>query len=347
MENKLYFTMRTKKNILIVRTDRIGDVVLTLPMIYMIKKNEPESDIFFMARKYTMDLLEGNDKVKKCLIYDKTSSYRENISNLKKLEIDMVFIASPSFKLAFILFMASIPVRIGTGYRWYSFFFNRKVFEHRKYAENHELEFNLNLLKSVNYDTDGIREFNIPILKSDEEKVDRVLENENIQNSDTIVILHPGSGGSAMDLPKEKIIELSNLLLENNIKLILTGGKGEENLINEISSRLKGVHICIVNKFNLREYACLCKKAKIFISNSTGPIHIAAAVGTFVAGFYPPIIACSEKRWGPYTDRKLIFTPDLKEKCIKCTKSKCIHYNCMDKISIPKVYIAIKEIINN
>jgi ADP-heptose:LPS heptosyltransferase len=132
---------------------------------------------------------------------------------------------------------------------------------------------------------------------------------------------------------------------DKSFKIILTGGKGEETLVEHINNNINGFSISLVNCLNLRELACLIKTAKLFISNSTGPIHIAAAVGTFVVGFYAPITACSERRWGPYTNNKIIFTPEVPE-CKKCTLKKCKHYNCMEKISIPEVYRKISYILN-
>ncbi len=87
----------------------------------------------------------------------------------------------------------------------------------------------------------------------------------------------------------------------------------------------------------------MIKLASVFVSNSTGPIHIAGAVGTPVVGFYPPIKVMSPRRWGPYTENKAIFVPNVPFECEKCVGKRCKFFDCMDMINIDDVLRAIKE----
>ena len=90
----------------------------------------------------------------------------------------------------------------------------------------------------------------------------------------------------------------------------MTGTKEDEAQINNIVSKAeKNDRVFSVFDLNLRELAALLKKVKLFIGNSSGPIHIAAAVGTFVIGLYSPVKVESPVRWGPYTEKKKIFVP--------------------------------------
>jgi heptosyltransferase-3 len=97
-------------------------------------------------------------------------------------------------------------------------------------------------------------------------------------------------------------------------------------------------NIFIINDLDIREFTALCKSTKLFVSNSTGPIHIAAAVGTFCVGFYSPVRQESAVRWAPYTDKKKIFTPDLEE-------GESLH-NIMDKIKPEDVKSFILDYLN-
>ena len=88
----------------------------------------------------------------------------------------------------------------------------------------------------------------------------------------------------------------------------------------------------------------LIKKANLFISNSTGPLHIAAAFGVYVIGFYPKILSCSQKRWGPYTKHKTIFNPTID--CSNCTREQCEKLNCMNSIDIGRVFDETRRVLN-
>lgn len=342
--------MRNKKNILIVRTDRVGDVVLTFPMIYLLKKNIPDSNIFFMVSDYTKDLLEYDKNINELIILDK--SFIKNYLNLKKYKIDIAIIASPNFILAFLFFLARIPIRVGTAYRWYSFFFNKRHFEHRKFGNKHELEYNFNLLKELNIDVEYNINYPISINEIDKSRVDSFIDFSGKKIK--LITIHPGSGGSALDLPfnkmKELLIEINKI---KDVKICLTGLDKEAEQINQLNSSINNNALCFINKLNLRELAYLIKKSKIFISNSTGPIHLAANVGTSIIGFYPPVKAMSIERWGPYTNKRFIFIPEKRYNsnylvdgyCKKCKREKCVYYNCMNYLSIDTIMKKINELL--
>ena len=94
--------------------------------------------------------------------------------------------------------------------------------------------------------------------------------------------------------------------------------------------------------FAKSELICLINKAEIFVSNSTGPIHISAALNKYTIGFYPKLLACSAERWGPYTTKALVFKPETD--CKACSREQCKNIDCMNSIQMPKVFVEIKKI---
>jgi len=144
--------MKTLRNLLIVRTDRIGDVILSLPLAGIVKKNYPDCRITFLLREYTKPLAENHPHIDEIMILKSENNkliYRENIKQIKSKKFDACIIVNPDFSISLMLYLSNIKIRIGTGFRLYSFLFNRKVYEHRKYGEKHELEYNVNLLKEI------------------------------------------------------------------------------------------------------------------------------------------------------------------------------------------------------
>ncbi len=333
------------QRILIVRTDRIGDVILTLPMAQALKRNLPGVIIGMLIQRYTSELVELNPSVDHILYYDdgtKPLSFFALVRFLRVQHYNVVFHTHPRFRLALTTAIARIPIRVGTGYRWYSFLFNRKVFEHRKVAERHELEYNLHLLGAIGCaagDEDRIPRLEIPA--QDVEKVRRYLKGAGINEGSKIVIIHPGSGRSARDWPAGNFGSLARRLSAlKSVRVIVTGGKGEEQLVDEVQSRGGAGVVSIVDKFSLREFGALAQLSSLFIANSTGPLHLAATVGAPVIGLYPQVTALSAARWGPYTPNKTIFSPVGKpSNCVKCLRGtgEC---ECMSSISVEDVYRA-------
>ena len=337
------------KNILLVRIDRIGDVILSLPMLPLLKRRYPNASISVLMRKYTRELVEQHSCVDEVLVYeheDSVQSLWAILREIRKRHFDIAIIPYPRFRPALILFFAGIRIRVGSGYRWYSFLFNRRVFEHRKDAKRHEAEYNINLLRPLGIEPGAEPEFEFSIPQSACDRVDSLLAVDSVRVEDKFIILHPGSGGSSRDWSGKNFSKLGNEVERRlGMKVIVTGGKGEEQLVQEITAGMTGSPLAIVAKFSLTELGALIRRAKVFISNSTGPMHIAAIVGTPVVAFFPPIVQCSPVRWGPYTRKKRIFLADDKT-CPLCKGSPCRSNVCMDQITVSEVFFAIKELLD-
>ncbi len=340
--------MNSPKNILIVRTDRIGDVVLSLPMAWLVKKKYPDCKVAYFIRNYTASLIDGNPFIDEVIIADEADGrilFGKNLIKIKSKNFDTSVVVNPTMKISLMMFLAGIKNRIGTGYRWYAFLFNKKVFEHRKHGEKHELEYNINLLKKIDV---GIQDFSNEIkfhMQIDEvssAKINSILDEKGFESGNKIVIIHPGSGGSSVDLPKEKLIELTRMISNlNNVTIIITGSKSEFAQCKEFEISKSVINLA--GQLDLSLLKALINKADLFISNSTGPMHIAAALGVHVIGFFPKILSCSQKRWGPYTEKKSIFIPTID--CSNCTRQQCEKLNCMNSIDIGKVFDETKTVV--
>ena len=336
------------ENILIVRTDRIGDLILTLPLAGFIKQKYPKARISFLVRDYTKNIAADHPYIDEVIVLkqnDGKTGFFENLSIIKSKKFDTCIVVYPSFMIAAIMFLSGIKNRIGTGYRWYSFLFNKKVFEHRKDAQHHELEYNLNLLKKIgidNYVDEKNVKYDLNVHKSSLSIVNKVLIDNRVDPAKPFIIVHPGSGGSSMDLPAEKFSQLVKLLVDDGHQVIITGNKTEHALCETVKADSSSVNLA--GRFNLDELTALISLAFMFISNSTGPIHIAAALNKYVVGFYPKVVSCSKERWAPYTIKKLIYEPSIE--CKDCTIEQCKKLNCMDSIDIHKVFTDIKNVLN-
>jgi ADP-heptose:LPS heptosyltransferase len=337
------------KNILLVRIDRIGDVILSLPMLPLLKRRYPNARISLLMRRYTRELVAQHSCVDEVLLYEHEGSLRSLWAILREVRqgrFDVAIIPYPRFRPALLLFLAGIRIRVGSGYRWYSFLFNKRVFEHRKDSRQHEAEYNLHLLRPLGIEAQGEPDFEFSISPSACESVDSMLAAHSVSSQEKFIILHPGSGGSSRDWSAENFSKLgSEVHRRLGVKVIVTGGKGEEGLVEEVVTGMTGSPLAVAGKFSLMELGALIRRAKVFVSNSTGPMHIAAIVGTPVVAFFPPIVQCSPVRWGPYARKKKIFLADNKI-CVLCEGSPCRSNVCMDQITVDNVFSAIKELLD-
>lgn len=281
-------------------------------MIDTLKQNYPNSKIDFMVNNRVSELVKDYPNINKVQSIEKDS-----LRDIKKIcregDYDLAIVVRPLFITALAVFLSGIKFRLGTGYRWYSFLFNIKHYEHRKYSVKHELEYNLSLLDEL--ECEHIKDPYPKLTISDEilGSVRGKLISMGIDNDKPFIIIHPGSLGSAKTWSSNNFSKLVSLLTEDNLfkhKVILTGTKSENVILNAVANEVKNKdNIHIINDLGIKEFGALCKFSAMFISNSTGPIHIAAAVGTFCVGFFSPVRQESAVRWAPYTERKKIFSP--------------------------------------
>lgn len=337
------------QNLLIVRTDRIGDLVLTLPLAGIVKKHFPGASVSFLVRDYTRDIAASNFRLERVIVLkekNRKASIWQNVKELRKYRFDSCIVVYPTFRIALIMLLAGIKKRIGTGYRWYSFLFSHKTFEHRKNAERHELEYNVNLLKHFGINEPlslGNAPFDIKVEPENGQKIEQLLSQNGVNLQYPLIIIHPGSGGSAVDWPVSRFKELiERLVRELNCTILITGSEEEKGICGQLAMDSRVLNLA--GAFKIKELLALIERADLMIANSTGPIHLAAALNKNVIGFYPKIRACSPERWGPYTDKRMIFSPEIN--CTNCTREQCEKLNCMAGITSDKVFEYIKNVLN-
>ena len=338
-------TSRQGKRILLVRTDRLGDVILTLPMLSVLRKQFPDAYLAVLLRSYTAPIVEGNPHLDEIILYDDDGGQlipADNmVQTIRDYKFDIAIVARPMPRVAWITFRAAVPVRIGTGFRYYSILFNKRVFEHRKDAKRHELDYNLNLLKLLGCSIEGPPDFSLGIPPDADVKIEALLRQFRVDHEKEIVVIHPGTGGSAREWPAAFFGNLADRLQEERgAQVILTGAKGEERKVAEVLIGSKGKAIPLVGRLSLMELGAVIKRANLFVSNSTGPLHLAAAVGTPVVGLFSQLVPMSAARWGPYTAKKRVLVPDKPIDCKDCLRNDEMACACMASISVDQVYRA-------
>jgi ADP-heptose:LPS heptosyltransferase len=293
------------KKIIVSRTDRIGDVVLSIPVFASLKRCFSNSETFALVRNYTSDVALSSPHVDNVIPYEPGESILTTYRKLKAIDADAVVVLFPRFKIAAASFFAKVPIRIGTAYRWYSFLFNKKIHEHRKDSVKNEAEYNLTLIEAL-----GCNEKVLDAALSVDEEASKTIDCFLSKNClSKFVVVHPGSGGSAFEWDTGNFREVvKRVTSSSNSNVVVTGTESENFLCKKICEGL-GNAINTAGRFSILEFIALVSKAELFISNSTGPLHIAAAVHTPVIGIYPNNKPMTPVRWAPLTDKKIILTP--------------------------------------
>lgn len=328
---------------LVIRTDRLGDVILATPVLTALKERYPNAGVAMLIKSYTRDLLQMHPHVDQLLIENHKEKnaikrLRQLLIAIKKNRFDVVLFLHPTLKLALICWLARIPLRIGTRYRVYAFMFNRRIDHHRKKSGRHEVDLNLDLAAAVDARPQKTR-FIFHIPKQAKTKIHRLL---NPINQNRFIVIHPGSGGSALDWPVENFARLADRIQNDlHLPVVVSGSAAEKHLVDKLAKLTTMPFLRLDGALSIKELAALLAKADLLIANSTGPLHLAAALSTAVVGLYCPLQPCHPHRWGPYGQKAAVLMPN-EQNCKKC--ASCRRHNCMKEINPNKVFEKVKSL---
>ncbi|MCX6639892.1 MAG: glycosyltransferase family 9 protein [bacterium] len=304
------------RRILICRTDRLGDVVLALPCATLLKTLWPKCSVSFLVQSYTAPVVKMFPTVDEVIEVEKNAKVRQ-ISRLVKIgRFDVAVALYPVLNVAAALFAAQVPVRSGIAYRWYSPLFNHRHREHRKLNLKHEAEYNLSLTYST-FQKRGeweevlpanlIFPVNFDLPETARRTIYHLLRDVG---SRIVLVIHPGGGGSAYRWPKEFYCDLVRKVIDlNNVSVFITGVKGEEDLCHALTEAAGPLGNNLCGRLDLPELTALLNSCSLLLTNSTGPLHLARALGTPVLGLFPSTPAMTPARWGPYGLPNQVITP--------------------------------------
>jgi heptosyltransferase-3 len=227
--------------ILVVRTDRLGDVILTLPVLSALRECFPHAHLAMLLSRYAGAIVEGSPAVDQILWYDDERGPVDSRAIVRQIRaggFDACVVVHPTPRLSWLVFRAGIPVRVGSGYRFYSILFNRRVYTHRKTAERHELEYNLELVSALGCLVAAVKPLAFPLVVpvDSHRVVESLLSGYGITGR--YVVIHPGSGGSAREWPLEHFGALACALADRHaLPVVVTGTRDEASRVAEVVRR--------------------------------------------------------------------------------------------------------------
>jgi ADP-heptose:LPS heptosyltransferase len=326
---------------------KFGDVVLTLPVFKSVKSHDPKVHITAFIRSYTRDLFHNLPYIDNIITYsDLNSKQKSNqlCSEIMKEQFDTALVLHPNRKIAQILKKAKIPRRFSYGWKWYQYLFTKVMIQHRSKNNLHQLDYNLELLKLLNIEKYD-KNITMTPLKEANVFIQNLIKSKKLDKKQFIGI-HPGSGHSSLNLPPEQYVKLINMIKTKfkKVEIIITGTERDQQTIEYILKNTKYSLYPMPINLELSSLIALINKTSLFISNSTGPMHIASALRVPVIAFFSPVFIHSEKRWGPYWGKKITIKPDIDcPSQWKCKMKKCDLYNCFDKINLKQALDFIKQ----
>lgn len=339
------------RKILIVRTDRIGDVILSTPVIKNLRESFPQSYIAFMCRPYTKDILEGNPYLDELIIYDKYGRHRSWLKSigfslyLRRKKFDWAIILHPTNRVHLITFFAGIPFRVGWDKKM-GFLLTKRIPHIKDEGTKHELEYTLDILEAIGLKIYSQEVF-IPVYESGEEWVEEFFKEYNLDtNKDRVVGLGIGASCPSKIWPSSYFASLARLLKDRLGGEILVIAKEEEKMLTqEFQAKFGPDFINLTGILDLRQIFSLFRRLSLFIGNDSGLIHIAWALKIPVISIFgrndPGL---SPQRWKPLGEKSFYFHKDVG--CEECLAHNCQrNFLCLKAIKPEEVFSLAKNIL--
>jgi len=266
-------------NILVIRLDHIGDVITTIPSLKALRKSFPHAKISIIVRSLTKDLLTGCPYVDEILVYDAPWFYGKKdtifkglsvVKELRKRKFDLAIDFKADMRNILLSYLSGAKNRLAYNVKGGGFLLTHTA--DYNYSLVHNIYRTANVLRKINIESKDYR-LELWIPKNVKRKV-KLPEKK-------FVIIHPGSGGHDKLWSDEKFAKVADYIIHKyKTEVVITGSPSETCFANRIENLMRFKPLNLAGKTSLLELAEIIKRAKIFISPDSGPMHMAIAVKT-------------------------------------------------------------------
>lgn len=315
--------MQRAPRVLVVRNDKLGDFLVSLPAFALLKRSLPDAEsIAFVSERVLeaarmcpwIDRIETDAGPREGL-----AGTAELARRFRSLEPDALVALVSTTRIGLAGLRARVPYRLAPATKLAQLFYTRRLVQRRRHSNVPESEHGLALVRCFLADR-GIEpalDPRPPFLEVDAQAArrrERALRAQHrFDERARLVLLHPGSGGSSPKLSPERYAELARALgSRGDCALVVTAGPGELPLARRVARDLGGLpHAVHESTDGLLAFAELVSRAELFVGGSTGALHLAGALDVPTAAFYSRRASASAARWRTLNsqERRLAFSP--------------------------------------
>lgn len=306
-------------DIVLVRMDKIGDLVVSMPV--------DEHPIFAGQRVHWFIseglAFVGEQAVPRRLLTEfkrrfKLSEFLRMKRWLSQEKPRTIVLLHAPWWVSFAAWLSGIPERVGRLSQWHSFLFlNIGIRQSRKTSDRHESDFNFDLVETgftrLGYrSTSNLAAVKKNYLRMSPPNPFGTVESRQLKIKGYRVV-HPGMGGSALNWPIENFREVI-LNLSADLPVVITGTKADQKFLKNLADMKDQKNILwLVDQLKVYELLDILSQAKSVIAPSTGVLHLAASLGTPVVGIYSPRRVEHPRRWGPKGASTAVLVPPAQE----------------------------------
>lgn len=297
--------MQVPQRVLFIRTDRLGETLLNLPAVAALKAALPDASLTLLVHPDLVPLLTGCPGFDRVLPAPLTMgapwwsrAWRLGRA-LSRHRFDAALVSNPKKELHAAVWLAGIPVRVGYGRKW-GCLLTHRLPDRKRLGDRHEVEYNMDLVRTLGLPLEVVP-WHFPPFSHEQAELLRLPELQGTQPSQPLVAVHPFSSAPSKRWPAERYRELiRHLARQGGVRVVVVGGPEEQTQASSVLPA-DAPAVNLVGRLTLRQLAGLLQRARLLVSNDSGPAHLAAAAGTrTVVLFGSTQPSTGPGRWGPW-----------------------------------------------
>lgn len=351
-ENAFSFTMNEEritsvmpKKILVRAPNWIGDAVMAIPTLSALRARFPESRITLLAKPPVAALFEHHPTIDRLFVYESPGPHAglvglwRLVRSIREGRFDLAFLLQNAFEAALITAAAGIPRRVGYAADGRRFLLTQSL--EKESAPRHQREAYLYLMRLLGPVEASERKPFLVITEKERQAASDLLFSEGIARWDQVIGINPGAAyGSSKRWDAARFAAAADRLQERHpVKVLIFGGPAEVALAEEVRRNMKRPATIVAGKTTVRMMLALIARCRLFITNDSGPMHIASAFGVPVVAVFGPT---DPEATSPAGEDDLIIRN--KVDCAPCTHRECpIDHRCMTGVSVDAVVEAAER----
>ena len=328
------------EKILLIRLSSLGDIVLTTPAIRAIRAHFPNAYIAMLVAKQSADVLRQNPHLDEIIQFNRLARDKDTGEMLRILRIlrqrkfALTFDFQRKFRTELLMYLSGASERVGKG--------RLCTIRVPEQGNKHATEHYFDLLNAVGIQAENLQ---LEIFLSKTERVDAcyAFEEAGVSEMQLKVGIFPGAGWKLREWMPERFATIGDRLVKHfNAQVIIFGGDKEIELVNTVSNMMSEQSIPFAGNLQIRQLAACIEKCNLFITNDTGPMHIASAVGTPTVALFGP---GDHIRFQPIAENNTVIRHDVPCSPCKQFTEKCKNNICMKQITVDEVWETICQMI--
>ncbi len=344
------------KNILLIRLSSLGDIVLTSPAIRAVRQHFPQAHISMLVAKQSADLLTENPHLDEVIPFDRkagnkdTGEMRRIIRLLREQRFDLAIDFQRKFRTSLLAYLSGAKCRVGY-HQPNGVLCTVRVPEHSnkairagRIASAHAIDRYFDLLHAIGVEATD-RTLELFITDADRDFSCEILATKDIEANRMKIGLFPGAGWKLREWMPDRFASIGDRAAEHfDAQVLLFGGPHEGELVQQVENLMTTEAISLAGTLPIRQLAALIERCDLFVTNDTGPMHVAAAMHTPTVALFGP---GDHIRFQPRDPIHTTIRHHVPCNPCKQFTNKCKNNICMKLITVDEVWETVHQNLSN